>query len=203
MKITETQSAQSDTQLWIQLKNGSELALGKLVKKFFNPLQNYGYKFIKDEDFVKDCVQEIFIEIWQRRERLSVPDSVKAYLLSSVRKRVLREGYRQQILKGDDEKVIENEPSQSDFSAEWAIIEEESLQEITEKVKDSLGKLPKRQQEVLYLQYYQGLSREEIAEIMDINTQSVSNLIQTAFKSFRQNWEGIVILICWLYIFRS
>lgn len=203
MKITENQSAQSDIQLWIQLKHGSELALGKLVKKFFNPLQNYGYKFIKDEDFVKDCVQEIFIEIWQRRERLSVPDSVKAYLLSSVRKKVLREGYRQQILKGDDEKVIENDLSQSDFSAEWAIIEEESLREITEKVKDSLGKLPRRQQEVLYLQYYQGLSREEIAEIMDINTQSVSNLIQTAFKSFRQNWEGIVILISWLYIFRS
>jgi len=203
VKITENQSAQSDIQLWIQLKHGSELALGKLVKKFFNPLQNYGYKFIKDEDFVKDCVQEIFIEIWQRRERLSVPDSVKAYLLSSVRKKVLREGYRQQILKGDDEKVIENDLSQSDFSAEWAIIEEESLREITEKVKDSLGKLPRRQQEVLYLQYYQGLSREEIAEIMDINTQSVSNLIQTAFKSFRQNWEGIVILISWLYIFRS
>jgi DNA-directed RNA polymerase specialized sigma24 family protein len=60
-----------DSQLWQQLKNGSELALGKLLAKYFNPLQNYGYKFVRNEDFVKDCVQEVFIEIWNRRDRIS------------------------------------------------------------------------------------------------------------------------------------
>ena len=62
---------QSDLQIWQQMKDGSEFALGNLMKMYFNPLLNYGYKFVKDEDFVKDCVQEVFIEIWKRRERLS------------------------------------------------------------------------------------------------------------------------------------
>ena len=40
---------------------GSELALGKLIKKYFNLLQNYGFNFVKDVAFVKDCVQDHFI----------------------------------------------------------------------------------------------------------------------------------------------
>ena len=194
MTFKENPSNQTDTQLWVQLKAGSELALGKLVKKFFNPLQNYGYKFVKDEDFVKDCVQEVFIEIWQRRDRISVPDSVRAYLLSSVRRKVVREGFRQHIIKDDDEREVESNINHIDFSPEWSIIEQESLAEMEEKVNKAINQLPKRQREVLYLQYYQSLSREEIAQIMDINLQSVSNLLQTAFKSFRENWGAIILI---------
>ena len=191
----QSQSTQHDIQMWTHLKEGNELALGKLLKKYFNHLQNYGYKFVKDEDFVKDCVQEVFIEIWQRREKISTPDSVKAYLLSCVRRKVVREGFRQHIIKDEDERNVESKSEDFDISPEWIVIEQENLSEITEKVNKSLSKLPKRQREVLYLQYYQNLSREEIAQIMDINSQSVSNLLQSAFKSFRDNWAVIITIL--------
>ncbi len=150
MNFKENQSTHTDIQIWIQLKDGSELALGKLIKKFFNTLQNYGYKFVKDEDFVKDCVQEVFIEIWSRRDKISVPDSVKAYLLSSVRRKVVREGFRQHIIKDDDEREVESNSSHVDFSPEWSIIEQESVVEIEQKVNKAINQLPKRQREVLY-----------------------------------------------------
>ncbi|MFN5787918.1 MAG: hypothetical protein ACK469_04090 [Bacteroidota bacterium] len=51
----------NDTHLWQQMKQGSELALGKLIKKYFNLLQNYGFNFMKDVAFVKDCVKDHFI----------------------------------------------------------------------------------------------------------------------------------------------
>lgn len=186
---------QTDTQWWIEMKQGDEAALGILIKKHFNSLLNYGYRFVKDEDFVKDCVQEIFIEIWQRREKVSVPDSVKAYLLSSVRKKVLRENYRQQINREESGFTeISERIAGFDRSVEWILIENETVTEIREKVKRSINHLSKRQQEVLYLQYFQNLSREEISEIMNINLQSVSNLIQTAFNSFRNHWTAITLL---------
>jgi RNA polymerase sigma factor (sigma-70 family) len=184
----QSQSTQDDIHVWTHLKEGDELAFGKLLKKYFNHLQNYGYKFVKDEDFIKDCVQEVFIEIWQRREKISTPDSVKAYLLSCVRRKVVREGFRQHIIKDDDERNVESKTEDFDASPEWFMIEQETSTEITEKVNKSISKLPKRQREVLYLQYYQNLNRDEIAQIMDINSQSVSNLLQSAFKSFRENW---------------
>jgi RNA polymerase sigma factor (sigma-70 family) len=182
----------NDSQLWQQLKNGSELALGKLIKKYFNLLQNYGYKFVRNEDFVKDCVQEVFVEIWSRRQNISQPDSVRAYLLSSVRKRILRESVRQKI-NGEDEIInIENDLKFAEFSPELVIIEQENLEETIQKVAVLLNLLPKRQREVIYLRFYQNLERDEIAQIMSVNSQSVSNLLQAAFKTIRENWSGII-----------
>jgi RNA polymerase sigma factor (sigma-70 family) len=182
----------NDSQLWQQLKNGSELALGKLIKKYFNLLQNYGYKFVRNEDFVKDCVQEVFVEIWSRRQNISQPDSVRAYLLSSVRKRILRESVRQKI-NGEDEIInIENDLKFAEFSPELIIIEQENTEETIQKVAVLLNLLPKRQREVVYLRFYQNLERDEIAQIMGVNAQSVSNLLQAAFKTIRENWSGII-----------
>lgn len=184
-----------DIQLWQQLKNGSELALGKLIKKYFNFLQNYGFKFVKDEAFVKDCVQEVFIDIWTRRDRVTIPLSIRAYLLSSIRRRVLREKERQRINDATEHHDLETEPDMIAFSHEWLMMEQESLGELTKQVSNLLNQLPKRQREVLYLRFYQNLERHEIAEIMDINEQSVSNHLQAAFKNFKDNWQGLLLII--------
>ncbi|AFK04444.1 RNA polymerase, sigma-24 subunit, ECF subfamily [Emticicia oligotrophica DSM 17448] len=194
----------NDSQLWQQLKNGSELALGKLIKKYFNPLLNYGYKFVRNEDFVKDCVQEVFVEIWSRRQNISQPDSVRAYLLSSVRKKILRESFRQKIKTDGDEIVnIENDLKFAEFSPELAIIEQENSQETIQKISSLLNTLPKRQREVIYLRFYQNLERDEIAQIMGVNAQSVSNLLQAAFKTIRENWSGLIIHYLFLIKFIS
>ncbi len=183
---------QPEIQLWTRMRNGDEGAFSKLVKTQFNFLLNYGYRFVKDSDFVKDCVQEVFIEIWQKKDRLVVPESVRAYLLTCVRKKVIREGKRQRILKEEPDFLEEQIFGfNSSFETEW--IEAETSAEIYEKVKKLITRLPKRQQEVLYLQYYQNLSRDEIAEIMQINLQSVSNLVQSAFSSFRHHWSAIML----------
>jgi RNA polymerase sigma factor (sigma-70 family) len=196
-------STNNDSQLWQQLKNGSELALGKLIKKYFNLLQNYGYKFVRNEDFIKDCVQEVFVEIWSRRQNISQPDSVRAYLLGSVRRRILRESVRQKI-NGEEEIInIENDLKFAEFSPELVIIEQENTQETIQKVAVLLNLLPKRQREVIYLRFYQNLERDEIAQIMSVNSQSVSNLLQAAFKTIRENWSGIIFHYLFLLNFIS
>jgi len=196
-------STNNDSQLWQQLKNGSELALGKLIKKYFNLLQNYGYKFVRNEDFIKDCVQEVFVEIWSRRQNISQPDSVRAYLLGSVRRRILRESVRQKI-NGEEEIInIENDLKFAEFSPELVIIEQENTQETIQKVAVLLNLLPKRQREVVYLRFYQNLERDEIAQIMSVNSQSVSNLLQAAFKTIRENWPGIIFHYLFLLNFIS
>ncbi len=187
---------EADSLLWRQVKEGSESALGRLVHRYANALQNYGYKFVPDPDFVKDCVQEVFIDVWSRRQTLSQPDSVRAYLLSSVRKRVLRQGFRQQILRNDVLTNIGEYPGFVEFSPEWLLIEQESVAEKARRVADLLNRLPKRQREVVYLRFYQGLERDEIAHIMNVAPQSVSNLVQSAFKTFRELWTGAVF--AWL-----
>jgi RNA polymerase sigma factor (sigma-70 family) len=195
MTSKEQSNSLSDEQLWLQLQAGSEFALSRLLKKYFNLLQNYAHKFSRDEDFIKDCVQEVFIEIWQKRDRISTPDSVKAYLLGSVRRKVFRETSRQRIRRDDSDDFDNDLHFPLNPSVETSIIEQESIDALEKKMKLLLEQLPSRQSEVLYLLYYQNLSRAEVAEIMNINTQSVSNLIQRAFKTIRDHWpSGIISL---------
>ena len=195
MSFSTSSNPVNETHLWQQMKQGSELALGKLIKKYFNLLQNYGFKFVKDEAFVKDCVQDVFIAIWTHRETIMSPQSIHAYLLSSVRRTVLREKVRQRLDQKQNANTVEKEAELLDFSHEWLLIEQESLNEMTQKVSELLNELPKRQREVLYLRFYQNLERAEIAEIMDINEQSVSNHLQAAFKNFKDHWRLIIICI--------
>lgn len=195
MSFSTPSNPVNDTHLWQQMRQGSELALGKLIKKYFNLLQNYGFKFVKDEAFVKDCVQDVFIAIWTHRETIMSPQSIHAYLLSSVRRKVLREKVRQRLDQKQNANPVEKETDLLDFSHEWLLIEQESLNEMTQKVSELLNELPKRQREVLYLRFYQNLERAEIADIMGINEQSVSNHLQAAFKNFKDNWRQIIICI--------
>ncbi|WP_420151151.1 hypothetical protein [Spirosoma sp.] len=58
MKAHIQTQANLDLLYWPQLQGRNELGLKKLIERYFNALQNYGYKFVRDEDFVKDCVQE-------------------------------------------------------------------------------------------------------------------------------------------------
>ncbi|RRA98063.1 RNA polymerase sigma factor [Larkinella rosea] len=193
-----------DSQLWKELVLGNEQALGSLMRIHYRSLLNYGQKFIRDEEFLKDCIQELFIEIWNRKLTLSCPDNVKAYLFSSLRRKIYREVHKFPLSYQSESVDAEDSDVYVEFSPEWWLIEEESLAERTQKMGYLLNLLPKRQREVIYLKYYQELSREEIAEVMTISPQTVSNLIQMAFTNLRDRMKTVTIsLFVFLTLFLS
>ncbi|MDG1872019.1 MAG: sigma-70 region 4 domain-containing protein [Flavobacterium sp.] len=55
--------------------------------------------------------------------------------------------------------------------------------------------LPSRQKEALYLRYNQGLSVEQIAELMDVNYQSANNLLHRAVLNLRKDWNVSLALL--------
>jgi len=87
----------SDTTLWNQLRLGDEEAFSSLFERYYSTLVNYGKTLMTGEDRVKDCVQDVFVDIWTYRYKLNEAIVVKAYLLSSVRKRIARLHHREHI----------------------------------------------------------------------------------------------------------
>ena len=75
-----TEVMPDDQQLWLSFRGGDHNAYNLLVRKHANLLFSYGCKFSRDEDFIKDCIQDVFFELWNRREKISHAASVKAYL---------------------------------------------------------------------------------------------------------------------------
>jgi RNA polymerase sigma factor (sigma-70 family) len=188
-----------DSLLWQALKRSEKAAYEILLKKYYPIVLNYGVRFYKDKEFVKDCVQDLFIEIWNRREYLADVVSVKSYLLHSIRKNIIRESSRLKWFREAD-KISDDHDFDVEFDIETYLISREVENELLQKLRFELDKLTKRQREAIFLRFNQDLSYEEIAIIMDINYRSVVNLIHEAIKAIRKNWFAF-LLSSFLFIY--
>lgn len=183
----------SDETLWKGLKEGSEWAFSNLFERYFRSMINYGNSLMSHSDKVQDCVQDVFVDIWLYRHSLQDNVVVKAYLLSSLRKRIARLYERDHIFR--QSASIEELEFLLDFSIEEKLIHDEITASKVSHLNKLLNELPSRQKEALYLRYHQGLSVEQIAEALVINYQSANNLIYRALQHLRDAWSGDLTLL--------
>lgn len=185
-----------DTTLWLSFKKGNELAFSVLYNKYVQRLYNYGVHACKDSALVKDCIQEMFILLWEKRERLTDVTSVNFYLFKSFRRLLMKRlTLRRKLLISLTEI---KDPSFAFLpSLEDSIIDEESERERSKKLKQSIQALTKRQREAIFLRFFNQLSYAEVAAVMELNVDSVYNIISKAIDSLRNTLgeKALVILI--------
>ena len=182
-----------DSTLWSSLKAGDEKSFSILFEKYYSDLIRYGNSFLPFKEKVQDCVQDVFADVWIYRQSLSNSVVVKAYLLSSVRKRIARLQERDYIfMKTSTTDSIE---FLFDFSIEHQLISDEESALKVAHLNSFLNNLPARQKEALYLRYHQGLTVEQIAELLQINYQSANNLLHRALLQLRREWKGNLSLL--------
>lgn len=182
-----------DNELWVAMKAGDEKAFSTLFKRYYNYLIQYGNSFSPFSGKIQDCVQDVFTDIWVYRNSLSDAVVVKAYLLSSVRKRIVRLQQRDKIFN----KTISMDAVAFlfDFSVEHKLISDESTARKVGHLNKLLNDLPARQKEALYLRYHHGLNVEEVAGILNVNYQSANNLLHRALVNIRKEWKGNMALL--------
>ena len=188
-----TKSIVEDTQLWTDLKAGDEKAFSMLFERHYEQLVRYGNSFSNDSDKIQDCVQDVFADIWLYKNNLGETTNVKAYLLSSVRKRISRLQERDRIFNKITSTDVVN--FLFDFSIEHQLINDEVTADKVYQLNKLINLLPSRQKEALYLRYNQGLSVEQIAELMDVNYQSANNLLHRAVLNLRKDWNVSLALL--------
>ena len=183
----------SDITLWNQLRSGDEEAFSSLFERYYSTLVNYGKTLMTGEDLVKDCVQDVFVDIWTYRYKLNEAIVVKAYLLSSVRKRIARLHHREHIFSNI--KQIDSLEFLFDFSIEDRLIADEITAKKVEQLNKSINQLSDRQKEAIYLRYHQGLSVEQVAEVLNLNYQSTKNLLHRAILQLRKDFPISVLFL--------
>ncbi|MBK9744630.1 MAG: sigma-70 family RNA polymerase sigma factor [Saprospiraceae bacterium] len=131
------------------------------------------------------------MQIWQRRESLGSTDSIIKYLCVTLRRELIRrvEKSRNTV----EYEVNENKESTFSLSAEDMLIGDEMSSENQENIKTALSKLSSRQKEAIYLRYFEEMEYEEICDVMEINYQSVRNLISKGIIEMRQYLTVIMI----------
>lgn len=184
---TDGQAA-ADRACWQRLLRGDVTALEDLMQAHSRLLFRYGRKFSTDADLVKDCIQDLYLDLWERRDHLRADVRVKPYLMVALRRRLHRQAQRQVSLDG----VLAPEPDLLpliDFSVEERYIEDEATRARAHALHALLKSLPTRQKEAVYLKFFEDLDREEIAQTMGVAPQSVSNLLQEALRKLRAQWR--------------
>ena len=178
-----------DSTLWNNLKEGDEKSFSMLFERYYADLVRYGNSLSPYEEKVQDCVQDVFTDIWVYRSGLQGSVVVKAYLLSSVRKRIARLYERDHIFRKTTS--TDSIAFLLEFSVEHELIDDDyATKEKIVHLNKLVNELPSRQKEALYLRYHQGLTIEQIAEMLDVNYQSASNLLHRGLLSLRKEWKG-------------
>lgn len=165
-----------DYEQWSAFRAGNDAAFGEIARRYYRSLFSYGIKFSKDREFVKDCIQDLFLELWAKRETLGDTSFVKFYLLKSLRRKIHRESARRNWLADEDEMDFDAE-STGEISIEQKIIEIETNEELLKDLNQQIILLTRRQQEIIYLRFFENLDNESIAQVMSISKQAVANLL--------------------------
>ncbi|KLT70391.1 MULTISPECIES: RNA polymerase sigma factor [unclassified Flavobacterium] len=198
MKTKILQTPFDDITLWTNLKEGDEKSFSLLFERYYRDLVNYGNSLSPFAEKVQDCIQDVFTDVWVYRNSLQSSVVVKAYLLSSVRKRIARLHERDHIFR--KAASTDSVAFLLKFSVEHELIDDDddTTRAKVTHLNELLNNLPVRQKEALYLRYHQGLTVEQIAEMLDVNYQSASNLLYRGLLTLRKEWKGTFSIIALL-----
>ncbi|MCE6991023.1 RNA polymerase sigma factor [Dyadobacter sp. CY323] len=188
-----------DKRTWQRFLAGDVSAFETLMSGYFRTLFHYGCKFSGDQEFVKDSIQDLFLYLWERRANLNADADVKPYLMASLR-RLMHRNVNSKSWVGEGGLTVPEDHFEIEFSVEQEYINHESTLVRTRQLDKLIGELPKRQKEVIYLKFFQGLDRDSISEIMDVTPQTVSNLLQIAIKQLKTHWKAEFLTFFMLHL---
>ncbi|AYB34417.1 sigma-70 family RNA polymerase sigma factor [Chryseolinea soli] len=180
-----TSQAEIDGVVWSLLKQGHRSALDYIFEKYVRLLYTYGATLCKDGALVEDSIQDVFVELWNRREQLSQTDNIKFYLLKCLRRRIVRvlsAAHREQT----HQTLASVEGDGLYASIETDIIQLQTASEQQQQLTDALGKLSKRQREAVYLKFYERMTYEQLSEVLEIDLKSTYKLIGKAIDALRK-----------------
>ena len=183
-------SRADDEALWRSFTEGDEAAFEPLFTRNFPKLFQYGRKFSSDPEFIKDTIQDLFAELWQRRTYLGQTPSVRHYLFKSLRRKMLRLSTNRPVT---DELTDEADQFNATISPEQLLLDDEFCAGQTRQMAQWLSFLTPRQREAMYLRFYQDMEYEEIASVMTVSNQAARNLIYEALKLLRNRLTAITI----------
>ena len=182
-----------DGTIWQAFKSGDESAFVHIYNTYYPVITSYAYQISKDNDLIRDCLQDFFIDIRLRRNKLGNVKSIKLYLLVSFRRRLLK--YLEAERKAQDKNMeIARDEFQIQVSCEDLMIENQLDQEQKEKLEKAFAQLSNKEREALYYFYYENMSYSEITELFKYTqVKTTRNLVYQALDKLRDLMISLIL----------
>jgi len=163
------------------IRRGDESAFKKLFITYYDLLCNFSWRYTRSQAVSEDLVQDVFAEVWNRKENLDPEKAISIYLYQAVKNRAIDYLDHQKVVR--DYHKNENQLDQnvvfirSTISEEWEFIK---------AARHAIDELPFRAQQVYTLHREDGLTYKEIAEVMDISVKTVESQMTRALNILRE-----------------
>jgi RNA polymerase sigma factor (sigma-70 family) len=178
---TPVAEAAANALLWSRVRNDGQEALVSLYEQLYFYLVNYGIRICGDTEITKDAINDMFLEIWDRRQELPPVTNVKSYLLTWLRRRIFTD-IRQTKKLSEAAGAWSDTTAAHELSYEESIVAVQTSEEIKQKIKRAMAQLTPRQKELVQLRYFDGLSMEEVSTRLGITTKTAYNTLGSALK---------------------
>jgi RNA polymerase sigma-70 factor, ECF subfamily len=183
----------SDPIIFQQVKNGDEGAFSRLFDGYYASLCFFAVKYLSDMDLSRSLVQQVFVDLWVKREKIDVTLSVKSYLYRSVKNRCI-DHLRKEKNTSEISESVEN-LSQIPFRD---LVEEA---ELNDRINTSINKLPEKCREIFLLCRFEGLKYAEIAQKLNISVKTVEMQMGIALKRLRESLSDYQMINLLVFVF--
>ena len=160
-----------------------EQAFEMVFKRHFKALHAYALAIVKDSAEAEEVVQTVFLKLWEKREKLKITTSLKAYLYRAVYYGSINHLKHEKVrMKHSEQQLYIN---QQEAASESMAFSEEREEELSERFKRALDLLPEKCRMVFYLSRFEELKYQEIAQRLDISVKTVEAHMGKALKTLR------------------
>ena len=143
----------------------------------------FGSRFTSDRELIKDCIHDVFVKFYAKKEKLDSVGNIESYLYISLRNRINDE-FRRNLHLCDNE-INDTSMRMLAENEEYYAERMEHQMALTASVEKSFEKLSPRQQQIINLYFIEQRKYDDICRIMGINYQSVRNLMHRSISRLR------------------
>ncbi len=186
-----------DAHILKALSQGDESALEKIFYTYQKYLLVIAYQYLNDEGKARDAVQDIFMDLWKRREHIEIHISLKAFLRQAVINKSLAKIRKEKRIDLNETAISTHSPNVDGVDKQF---ENSELQHVVSRAIDTL---PEKCREVFSLSRIEQLSHKEISDQLNISTKTIENHITRALKTIREALKeyGVLALIYFIIKF--
>lgn len=175
--------------LWNEIRYGNERALYQLYMTGYDSLFRYGLHASGDRTKAMDCINEVFTEIWTKRDRLPEVKQVRSYLFVIYKRKLSHLIHHKHIVYSfSDDELLSASPNDSSY--EDMLIAMQSEEEKKRLLRRALQKLTSRQKELVRMRYFEEMSMDDIADKLNLSLRTIYNTIHSALSILRKEVGG-------------
>lgn len=172
------------------LKNGDVKAYEVIFKKYYQRLCNYASVLLKDKTESEEVVQQVFINIWNKRDVIEIETSLQSYLYRAVNNAGLNRLKQLKMQRGHHEHVKYESVSTAESTSQSI-----SKNELERSLYAAVERLPEQCRLTFQLSRFEGLKYQEIADELNVSVKTVENQVGKALKFLREELKEFLPLL--------